>query len=144
MLNLYSYSISQINYANFQKWPIVYIRPNSFILKILFSLYQYGLIQGFFVDYNEINIFKRCQVFLRYKNGHSVFTFLKLIHRPGRQIFITRFKLWRLARKSPSTLFFLSTSKGIVAYNLKDIFYLSNNNNKLFHGGLLLFTVDLW
>lgn len=142
MHNFYTYALAQIRHGYTNRWKVVYCRDNSYTLSILTALQRYNLIENFFVDYNEKNINKRCNIYLKYKFGQPILSSLNVISKPGSIRPVTKLQLYKLLRRSNNTLYFLNTPNGITAYNYSDIYVL--NLKKQVFTGFLLFKVEIW
>ena len=84
----------------------------NFILDVLHILYKNGLIRGFFVSMDYV------EVFLKYYQNRVVFYKIELVSRPGRKVYWSLDKLSnRYNNNSFSGFYIISTSFGLVTSN---------------------------
>lgn len=100
--------ISCLNNAKRLHLKTINIRNTKLNLNLLIILKKMGLIRGFkFLD----NIY--IEVVLKYINNSLIFKNLKVLSIPSKRIYIDLIKLKKLKDKSNTSIYIISTNKGL-------------------------------
>ncbi len=108
-----SYVINSVNINKAKKSFYLNIKYSSKIFKILKFLKFYNFIHDFKINKKKIK--PTCRVYLySYKTKNTLFLF-KLLSKPSKKVFVSYKSLRLLNKKSGSSVFLISTSKGIIS-----------------------------
>jgi ribosomal protein S8 len=106
--------IIRLKWAYKSHYGSIKVKKNKFTIKFLYLLQKIGLIRGFFFLLDENNIL----VYLKYHNGVGCIYDINVISKPSKRIYWTlSFLSKNYRRQDFSTIYIISTSKGLVTHN---------------------------
>jgi len=115
-MHYYNFSdlIIRLKWAYKSHYSSIKVIKNKFTIKFLYLLQKIGLIRGFFFLINENNIL----VYLKYFNGRRCIFNINIVSKPSKRIYWTLpFLLKNYRRQDFSTIYIISTSKGLITHN---------------------------
>ena len=115
-MNYYIFSdlIIRLKWGYKGHYSCVKVKKNKFTVEFLYLLQKIGLIRGFFFIIKESAIL----VYLKYKNGIGSIYSINIISKPSNRIYWTlNFLSKNYRRHDFSTIYILSTSKGLLTHN---------------------------
>jgi len=115
-MNYYLFSdlIIKLKWGYKGHYSSIKVKKNKFTIKFLYLLQKIGLIRGFFFLIKECAIL----VYLKYTKGVSSIHSINIISKPSNRIYWTlNFLSKNYRRHDFSTIYILSTSKGLLTHN---------------------------
>jgi small subunit ribosomal protein S8 len=104
--------VATINNGHLAKKPFVILVKKKVCENILNVLWD----EGFILGYKNLNKNSNSiQIFLKYKNGDPVISFLKILSKPSMQIYYSVKQLWKL--KFNEGVVIISTNKGFLTHH---------------------------
>jgi ribosomal protein S8 len=99
--------ISKLNIARRSHLKTIIVKPSRTVFELLKVLENLGAIRGYHI-LDEYAV----EIIMKYDQGKTVFTNIKVVSTPGRRSYLSILELYKLKDKYPNEIFILSTCDG--------------------------------